>query len=69
MVMAKKARKTAAAQSASTASSVDELLLAALERGDASFETGRFLITFKEGAVKPALQRCGRRRRGQRDIA
>jgi subtilisin len=32
-------------------SSVDELLLAALERGDGSFETGRFLATLKTGAA------------------
>lgn len=31
-------------------SSVDELLLAALERGDDSLETGRYLVTYKEGA-------------------
>lgn len=36
--------------------SVDELLLAALERGDESFQTGRYLITFKEGAVKEGVQ-------------
>jgi subtilisin family serine protease len=32
-------------------SPVDEMLLAALERGDDSLETGRYLITFKEGAA------------------
>ncbi|GAB3271111.1 hypothetical protein GCM10027347_42190 [Larkinella harenae] len=37
-------------------SSVDELLLAALERGDDSFETGRFLVTFKEDAGEEGLQ-------------
>src|SRR5215213_842551 len=31
-------------------SSVDDMLLAALQRGDDSLETGRFLVTFKEGA-------------------
>lgn len=30
-------------------SSVEELLASARERGDASLETGRFLVTFKEG--------------------
>lgn len=29
---------------------IDSLLLAALERGDDSFETGRYIITYKEGA-------------------
>ena len=42
----KKPRASAAAAAAS--SSVEELLLAALERGDDSFETGRYLVTFKE---------------------
>ena len=36
--------------------SVDELLLAALERGDDSFETGRYLVTFKEGANEESLR-------------
>ncbi len=39
-----------------TSSSVDEMLLAALERGDDSFETGRFLATFKEGAADAGMQ-------------
>lgn len=38
------------------AASVDELLLAALERGDNSGATGRYLVTFKEGAVEEGLQ-------------
>jgi len=70
--MAKKARKSATAQAASTASSVDDLLLAALERGDASFETGRYLITFKEGATKEgaqALSTMGLRSADARDFA
>ncbi|MBC6605586.1 S8 family serine peptidase [Hymenobacter sp. BT188] len=40
-------------------SSVDELLLAALERGDDSFETGRYLVTFKDGAGDQGLQSLG----------
>jgi subtilisin len=40
----------AGASATRTSSSVDEMLLAALERGDDSFETGRLLVTFKEGA-------------------
>ena len=35
---------------------VEELLLAALERGDDSFETGRYLVTFKEDAGEAGLQ-------------
>ena len=40
----------------STSSSVDEMLLAAMERGSDSLETGRYLITFKEGAVTEGAQ-------------
>jgi subtilisin len=36
-------------------SSVDDLLLAAQERGDESFETGRYIITFKENALDDGL--------------
>jgi len=36
---------------APVSSSVDDLLLAALERGGDSFETGRYLVTFKENAA------------------
>jgi len=36
-------------------SSVEELQLAAMERGDDSFQTGRYLITYKEGAGEEAL--------------
>src|SRR5687767_1734615 len=39
-----------------TSSTVDEMLLAALERGDDSFQTGRLLATFKEGAGDAGLQ-------------
>ena len=31
-------------------SRVEELLLAALERNDSSYETGRYLATFRDGA-------------------
>lgn len=59
----KKGRKIAASTAAadSASSSVEELLLAALERGDDSFETGRFLVTFKEGAAEAGLQSLGDR--------
>lgn len=36
--------------------SVEDLLLAAQERGDDSLETGRYLITYKEGAVDEGVQ-------------
>jgi subtilisin family serine protease len=39
-----------------TSSPVDELLLAALERGDDSLETGRLLVTFKEGAAEQGVR-------------
>jgi Subtilase family len=60
--MAKQTRRRArAGVAAGTGSSVDELLLAALDRGNESFETGRFLVTFKEGAVKEGVQALGAR--------
>lgn len=59
----KKGRKSPASPAASaaarTSSPVDELLLAALERGGDSFETGRYLVTFKEGAAEQGLQSLG----------
>ena len=42
-----------------TSSPVDDMLLAALERGGDSFETGRYLVTFKEGAGEEGLQSLG----------
>lgn len=58
--MATKKTRTRAATSAATgsrtSSPVDEMLLAALERGDDSMETGRYLATFKEGAGDAAAQ-------------
>jgi subtilisin len=47
---------------ARTSSTVDELLLAALERGDDSFQTGRYLATFKEGAAETGVQALGAKR-------
>ncbi|HET6893354.1 MAG TPA: S8 family serine peptidase [Pyrinomonadaceae bacterium] len=52
-------RAGAAAAGSLASSSVEELLLAALERGDDSFETGRSLVTFKEGAAQEGLQFLG----------
>jgi subtilisin family serine protease len=51
---------------ASASSSVEELLLAALERGGDSLETGRYLVTFKEGAVEEGLQSLGAQGQGMR---
>ncbi|MES1254736.1 MAG: S8 family serine peptidase, partial [Acidobacteriota bacterium] len=36
--------------------SIDELLSAALERGDESLETGRYIVTFKENATEEGLR-------------
>src|SRR5688500_7915421 len=47
------------ASTALASSPVEELLLAALERGDDSFETGRYLVTFKEGAAEEGMQSLG----------
>lgn len=38
---------------------VEELLLAALERGDNSLQTGRYLMTFKKDATEQAVQYLG----------
>ena len=60
MATKKGGTKTKGATGASLASStVEEMLLAALERGDDSFETGRYLITFKEGAAEEGMQSLG----------
>lgn len=58
--MAKKnparSNKNTNSTSSSASSSVDDMLLAALARGDDSLETGRFLVTFKESAVEEGAQ-------------
>jgi hypothetical protein len=41
------------------AASVDDLLTAALERGDESLQTGRFIVTYKENALDEALRSLG----------
>jgi len=67
-----KRARSATARAAATGSGVDELLLAALERGDESFQTGRYLVTFKEGALKEgaqALRARGLRLANARDFA
>lgn len=56
----------------SIASSVDDLLLAALERGGDSLETGRYLVTFNEGQESAALKQlrsCGIYGADSRDFA
>lgn len=40
-------------------SSVEDLLLAALERGGNTLETGRYLVTYKEGAGEAAMESFG----------
>jgi len=40
----------------STAASVEEMLLAAQTRGTDSMETGRFIVTFKDGAVEEGIK-------------
>jgi subtilisin len=42
-----------------TSSPADELLLAARERGNDGFETGRNLVTFKEGTSEEGVQSLG----------
>lgn len=51
---------------APASSSIEELLLAALERGDDSLQTGRFLVTFKEGAGEEGYQSLGVQGKGMR---
>ena len=60
MVTKSRRTKSKAADTGSLASSpVEEMLLAALERGDDSFETGRYLVTFKEGATDQGVESLG----------
>jgi len=57
--MAKKKLTRTATGSASSklaSSSVEDLLMSALERGGNTLETGRYLVTFKEGAIEPGLE-------------
>lgn len=58
MAAKKKTVTTAAEPDAGTrtSSSVDDMLLAALARGDDSLQTGRYLATFKEGAGDAAAK-------------
>ncbi len=49
-------RNTGSAAPAATSSGVEALLLAALARGDGSLETGRYLVTYKEGAAPEGVK-------------
>lgn len=54
-----------------SSANVDELMLAALDRGDDSFQTGRYLVTFKDGAAEEgikSLQTQGMRLSDARDF-
>jgi len=58
MPMSKKQKNPASKKSAANqrvSASTDDLLLAVLEQGGDASKTGRFLITFKEGATDPGL--------------
>lgn len=59
-MVTKKARRGARAASAPASAQVstnpDELLLAAMQEGGDPSKTGRFLVTFKEGAVEQGVQ-------------
>jgi len=59
--MAKNKNGSSNGASNNASSTVDELLLAALERGDDTFETGRYLVTFKEGAGDEGMKSLGTR--------
>ena len=57
MVTRKGGKKPPSGTAAARASSpVDELLSAAVERGDGSLETGRYLVTYKKGAAEQGPQ-------------
>jgi hypothetical protein len=54
--MVRRPTRTVAASEQSVASSTDELLLAALDRGGDTTKTGRYLMTFKEGAAEAGVK-------------
>ena len=47
---------TTNAAPAATSAGVEALLLAALARGDGSLETGRYLVTYKDGAAPEGVK-------------
>lgn len=49
-------RASAADQASSTASPIDEMLLAALERDETDLKTGRYIVTYKEGATEQGAE-------------
>lgn len=57
----KKGRKTSSTSVAasSVSSSIDEMLFDAVERSQDGTQTGRYLLTFKEGAARKAIQSLG----------
>src|SRR5262245_27441201 len=52
----KEANPSKGATEPHVSSSIDDLLAAALERGDDSLETGRYIVTFKENASDDAIK-------------
>src|SRR5207248_4084590 len=54
--MVRQPARTAVAVEQPLAASVDELMLAALQRGGDTTRTGRYLMTFKEGAVDAGIR-------------
>jgi subtilisin len=60
------------ARSSETLNGIEAMLLAAQDRGGESLETGRFLITYKEGAINAgvkSLQKLGLRTADAREFA
>ena len=62
----RKEKTSAAEANVSASSSVDDLLLAALERGGNTLETGRYIVTFKEGATEEGIASLGAKGMGMR---
>jgi subtilisin len=60
--MARRPRKTTVSADQKVAMSTDDLLIAALERGGDTSKTGRFLITYKEGAAAAGMKALQARR-------
>lgn len=54
--MARRPAKTTVSDSPKVSMSTDDLLMAALERGGDTSKTGRFLMTFKEGAAAAGMK-------------
>jgi subtilisin len=56
MEMARRPAKSSASSDQKVSMSTDDLLMAALERGGDTSKTGRFLMTFKEGAAAAGVK-------------